>query len=95
MRKKLASRKFWVAAVSIAAGVLGALGAEDSLVQMVSAVGLVLVPAVVYILTEGKLDAAALRAVDLDALGTAVSEYLAGKTAAADGGGQSSGTAGE
>lgn len=76
MAEKLKSRKFWVAALSILVGVLGLLGAEESLLQLLSSAGLILVPAVVYMITEGKIDAAAVQAVDMEALASAVKEYM-------------------
>ncbi|SMC79815.1 hypothetical protein [Papillibacter cinnamivorans] len=76
MAEKLKSRKFWVAAISILVGVLGLLGAEESLLQLLSSAGLILVPAVVYIVTEGKVDAAAVKTVDMEALAAAVQEYM-------------------
>ncbi|GEM_PF-1002654 len=80
MLSKLTSRKFWVAIVSIIVGVLGVLGADDSLIQMVSSVGLILIPAIVYIITEGRIDAAALNQIDMDAVIEAIKEYFAGST---------------
>jgi len=76
MIEKLTSRKFWVAIISIIAGVLGVLGANDNIIQLVSSAGLILVPAVIYIITEGKIDAAALSSVDADALIEAIKKYF-------------------
>lgn len=84
MAKKLKSRKFWVAALSILVGILGLLGAEESLLQLLSSAGLILVPAVVYIVTEGRIDAAAVQTVDLAALAAAVQEYASSAKSAAE-----------
>lgn len=77
---KLKSRKFWVAALSILVGVLGLLGADENLLQFISSAGLILVPAVVYIVTEGKIDAAAVATIDTDALLEAIKGYFTSDT---------------
>ncbi len=75
LKRKLSSRKFLVTLISVIAGLLGLFGANDAVVQLVSSVGLILVPAIVYIVTEGKIDAAAAQ-IDFDALLEAIKEYL-------------------
>ena len=77
MKAKLTSRKFWVAIVSILVGILGVLGASDDTIQMVSSVALILIPGIIYIVTEGKIDSAAAGAVDMAALIAAIKKYLA------------------
>lgn len=81
MRGKLTSRKFWVAAVSIVAGILTMLGAPDNAVQLISGVGLILAPAIAYIAAEGKIDAASVAAIDVDSLASAIKAYLDGARA--------------
>jgi len=76
MLEKLKSRKFWVAIVSIIVGVLGLFGASDNVIQLVSSAGLILIPGIVYIVTEGKIDASAVASVDMTKLIEAVKEYL-------------------
>lgn len=68
MKDKLTSRKFWLALISIIVGILGIFGADDNLIQSISSILLILVPAVIYIITEGRIDAAALQHIDLDDL---------------------------
>ena len=87
MMQKLTSRKFWLAVISIVTGIMGVLGANDNAIQTVSSVALILIPAVVYIFAEGKVDAAAVQSavqqIDLDALVEAIKEYFnPGNTAA-------------
>ena len=60
LKKKLTSRKFWAALVTLLAGVLGMLDADDNLVQVITGGVLALVPTIIYIVTEGKIDAASI-----------------------------------
>jgi uncharacterized repeat protein (TIGR02543 family) len=100
LKTKLSSRKFWVAIISIIAGILGVLGADDDLIKMVSSVGLILIPTIIYIFIEGKIDASALSSVDIEALIKALQVYTnsSGNSASAiysvtyDGTGAESGT---
>ncbi|MPN10585.1 hypothetical protein SDC9_157880 [bioreactor metagenome] len=48
--------------LSAISGVALALGAEENIVQLISGAALAIVTAVVYIITEGKIDAAAVAA---------------------------------
>lgn len=59
MLEKLKSRKFLMALLSVILGVLGMLGVADGTIEMVSSIALILIPTIVYIATEGKIDAAA------------------------------------
>ncbi|MDP4152580.1 MAG: hypothetical protein Q8865_03940 [Bacillota bacterium] len=68
MKVKLTSRKFWIAVISIITGILGVMGAGDNAIQAVSSAGLILIPAITYIIAEGKIDASAASQIDLDAL---------------------------
>lgn len=58
---KLKSRKFWMALISVAAGIMSLLNFSESTVSTVSGLLLTLVPTVTYIVTEGKIDAASLK----------------------------------
>jgi len=59
MLEKLKSRKFLMAAVSVVVGILTIFGVPEGFVSLISGISLVLVPVVVYIATEGRIDAAA------------------------------------
>lgn len=65
---KLTSRKFWIAIITIITGILGVFGVADNTIEMVSSLAMILVPGIVYIFTEGKIDAAAVAQIDIDAL---------------------------
>lgn len=60
MLEKLKSRKFLMALLSVVLGVLSLFGVADGTVEIASSIGLILVPTIVYIVTEGKIDAAAI-----------------------------------
>lgn len=57
--RKLSSRKLWCALAGIATGLAMVLGADSAQLQAVAGGVTSLVSAVVYILTEGRIDAAA------------------------------------
>lgn len=59
MLAKFKSRKFLMALVSVIVGVLGMAGVADGTIEVVSSIALILIPVVTYIVTEGKIDAAA------------------------------------
>lgn len=56
--QKLTSRKLWLAIAGVATGIALALGANASDIQSVAGAVTAIVSAVVYIVTEGKIDAA-------------------------------------
>ena len=56
MKEKLTSRKFWVAVISIITGILGILNCNDNIILFVGSALTVIIPTVVYIITEGKID---------------------------------------
>ncbi len=56
LKRKLTSRKFWVTAVSLIAGIAQLLGADGELTALICGAALSVFPVVTYILTEGKLD---------------------------------------
>jgi phage shock protein PspC (stress-responsive transcriptional regulator) len=55
--RKLTSRKLWMAIAGVATGIALALGADASEIQTVTGAVTALISAVVYIITEGKVDA--------------------------------------
>lgn len=57
--RKLSSRKFWCALAGIATGIAMVMGADSTQLQAVAGGVTSLVSTVVYILTEGRIDAAA------------------------------------
>lgn len=59
IKKKLLSRKLWVAIITAAGGIAVALGAPDNIVSVIAGAATALVAVVTYIITEGKIDAAA------------------------------------
>ena len=73
IKAKLTSRKFWVAVVTLFAGILGMLGADDNLVQIITGGVLALVPTIVYIIAEGKIDAESVGAA-VSTVGNTISE---------------------
>lgn len=59
IKQKLLSRKLWVAILTAGGGIALALGAPDNLVNVIVGAATALVTVVIYIVTEGKIDAAA------------------------------------
>ena len=55
--RKLTSRKLWMAIAGVATGIALALGADASEVQTITGAVTALIAAVVYIVTEGRVDA--------------------------------------
>ena len=58
MSKKLTSRKFWIAISQIVAGLLIVFNFTDNTATVISGAIVSLSSAVIYIITEGKIDAA-------------------------------------
>lgn len=58
LKQKLTSRKFWMALITLVSGILGMIGADDNVVQIIASGALTLVPTIIYIITEGRIDAA-------------------------------------
>lgn len=54
--EKFLSRKFLMALLSVVAGILTMFNVEDSIVQLITSIGLIIVPTLVYIGVEGKID---------------------------------------
>lgn len=57
--EKFTSRKFLLALIATIAGVVAMCGVPDGVVEAVSAALTALIPTVIYIITEGRIDAAA------------------------------------
>ena len=58
--KKLTSRKFILSLITLLAGVAIALGADENTVKCIAGAAVALIGAVVYCVTEGKIDFQAL-----------------------------------
>lgn len=54
--EKFLSRKFLMALLSVVVGVLTMINADDSLIQLISSLSLIVIPTLVYIGVEGKID---------------------------------------
>lgn len=57
--KKLKSRKLWVAVIGVLMGVSMIFGVDHNVAETVSGAVVAVVSVVAYIITEGKIDAAA------------------------------------
>lgn len=55
--RKLSSRKLWMAIAGIATGIAVALGADSTEIETIVGAVTTLISAVIYIITEGKVDA--------------------------------------
>ena len=54
--KKLGSRKFLMALISVISGIMTMMNCGDNLIQFVCSLALIVIPAIAYIITEGVLD---------------------------------------
>ena len=61
--KKLTSRKFLLSVISMAAGLAALCGADETIVSVVAGALMTVLPAVVYCITEGRIDEASAKAV--------------------------------
>lgn len=59
LKSKLTSRKFWVTLISLLTGIAQLFGADGDAVSTVSGIALSLIPVVIYVISEGRIDAAA------------------------------------
>lgn len=57
MYYKLTSRKFWLSMITIISGIVGLLNVGDSNIGMILSGLMTLLPTIVYVITEGKIDA--------------------------------------
>ena len=60
-KKKLASRKLWAAVAGVITGLAVVFGLEQDVVTAVAGAVVSLASVITYIITEGKLDAAAIK----------------------------------
>lgn len=74
----LGSRKFLIALVSIISGILTLMNCNDSLIQFVCSLIMILVPAVTYIITEGVLDYTSICTM-LENVAEIINEYIENK----------------
>ena len=58
-KKKLSSRKLWAAVVGIVAGLAMVFGLDENVISTVAGAATALASVIAYIITEGKVDAAA------------------------------------
>lgn len=63
MIKKLTSRKLWLAIAGVATGIAMALGIEGSEIATVAGSVTTIISIMTYIITEGKIDAASVKAI--------------------------------
>lgn len=56
-KAKFGSRKFLLTAVSVVSGIVFMLTSNDGLAQLVAQIGGVMIPIIVYVAVEGKIDA--------------------------------------
>lgn len=61
--RKFTSRKFIIAAISAITGVIALLVGDNAAVQTIAGALMIVVPAVVYCVTEGRVDAASAAAI--------------------------------
>lgn len=77
--KKLSSRKLWAAVVGIATGLGLVFGLDENIISTVSGAVVALASAITYIITEGKVDAAAVKTA-VESVQTAVETIQTGTT---------------
>ena len=73
--KKFGSRKFLIALVSVISGVLTMMNCDDSLIKLISSLVMIIVPIIVYIITEGVLDHASIGLALQEVIKT-INEYI-------------------
>ena len=57
IKEKLTSRKFWLTLIGVGAGIAQLCGADGNTVELICGAALAIVPSVIYIIMEGKIDA--------------------------------------
>lgn len=80
MLEKLKSRKFLMTFFTMLIGIAGDFGIPDNTLKVVYSIAMVVIPLLVYLFTQGKIDAAAAKGVskvDADNLLKIVDSYLA------------------
>ncbi|MBE6620772.1 MAG: hypothetical protein E7625_05360 [Ruminococcaceae bacterium] len=61
--KKFTSRKFLLSVISMAAGLAALCGADETVVSIVAGAAMTALPAIVYCITEGRIDAASAKTI--------------------------------
>lgn len=56
MKRKLTSRKFWIAVATMVSGILMMFGVADGTIEVVSGAIVTISGAIVYMIMEGKVD---------------------------------------
>ena len=59
LKRKLSSRKLWAAVAGVVAGLAMVFGLDENIVTEVSGAVMAVASVITYIITEGKIDAAA------------------------------------
>ena len=62
LKRKLSSRKLWAAVAGLIAGLAMVFGLDEGIITDVSGMVMALGSLVIYVVTEGKIDAAAVKA---------------------------------
>lgn len=58
MIRKLTSRKFIVSLISVVAGIAGMFNVSDGVISLITGILMVVLPTVIYVITEGTIDKA-------------------------------------
>ena len=74
----LGSRKFIISLISIISGVLTLLNCDDSLIQFICGLLIIIIPGVTYIVTEGVLDYASI-GIMLEDVAEIINKYIEDK----------------
>lgn len=61
--KKFTSRKFLLSVISMVAGLAALCGADETVVSIIAGAAMTALPAIVYCITEGRIDAASAKTV--------------------------------
>lgn len=61
LKRKLSSRKLWAAIVGVLTGIAMAFGLDESVISTVAGAVLSVMSVMTYIITEGKIDTAAVK----------------------------------
>lgn len=78
MLAKFKSRKFLMALLSVILGVLTMIGLDESIIQQVSSVAMIVIPTIVYIAVEGKIDSEGVKKI-VDTVQNVVEEIIPDK----------------
>ena len=61
LKKKLSSRKLWAAVAGVVAGLAMVFGLDENIITSVSGAVMMVASVITYIITEGRIDAAAVK----------------------------------